>query len=262
MRILVLSDTHFEFHKDRGKSFVDYLWDENKHSPPDAVILAGDISSIDMLRASIKMFAEKFSSDILFVIGNHELYGTTPQNALKKACRIEEDIERVYWLEPYPPDTETESTTIRKEDDGSPIDHEVCFIGGTLWFPIPDKTARKDWMNDFQQIYDFEPWVYEQHVLTAKYLLNNISRGDVVVTHHGPSLKSIHPRYEGSPINQFFASDLEWIINSRRPAIWVQGHTHESLDYKIGDTRIVCNPFGYVRESENPNFDPKLIIEV
>ncbi len=253
MRALVLSDTHFEFHKDGGQAFVDYLWDENKSNPPDVMILAGDISDIDHLRGSIKMFAKKFPCQILFVIGNHELYGTTPQNALKKAANIELGIEDVYWLEPYPSPDEMFSANPNAR---------FGFRGATLWFPKPDVTARKDWMNDYQQIYDFEPWVYEQHKKSVEYLAKRIKPGDVVVTHHGPSLKSIHPRYEGSPINQFFASDLDWLIESRKPAFWVQGHTHESLDYKIGDTRVVCNPFGYVRESENPNFNPKLVIEV
>jgi len=28
--------------------------------------------------------------------------------------------------------------------------------------------------------------------------------------------------------------------------LWIHGHTHESFDYMVGDTRIVCNPRGYI----------------
>lgn len=257
MRLLVLSDTHFEFHKDHGKSFVNWIWEENKKDPPDTIILAGDISDIDRLRASIKMFAERFEAIIVFVIGNHELYGTTPQNALKKAWRIEEDIEGVHWLEMYPYDG-TMSICFHDKNKLK----EVNITGGTLWFPVPDDTARKDWINDFQCIHDFEPWVYEHHTITVRNLARHITQDGIVVTHHGPSLKSIHPKYNGSPINQFFTSDLEWLIESKKPSLWIQGHAHESLDYMIGKTRVICNPFGYVRESENKNFNPSLIIEV
>jgi len=252
MRLLALSDTHFEFQADHGGTFVDWIWNENKSNPPDIVVLAGDISNVDHLRASIKMFAEKFPCPIVFVHGNHEYYGTTPHNALEKTRKFELDFDETYWLEPYPDDYPVNSN----------VRSRVKLTGGTLWFPEPDSTARKDWMNDFQEIFDFEPWVYQQYKRTVEHLEKHIRPGGVVITHHSPSLKSIHPRYEGSPINQFFASDLEWLIESKRPSLWIQGHTHESLDYRIGDTRIVCNPFGYTGIGENKNFNPKLIIEV
>ena len=30
--------------------------------------------------------------------------------------------------------------------------------------------------------------------------------------------------------------------------LWTHGHMHDPLDYMIGDTRVVCNPRGYVGE--------------
>jgi hypothetical protein len=37
-----------------------------------------------------------------------------------------------------------------------------------------------------------------------------------------------------------------------RPQIklWTHGHTHELFDYMIGDTRVVCNPRGYINYEE------------
>jgi UDP-2,3-diacylglucosamine pyrophosphatase LpxH len=250
VRLLVLSDTHFEFHKDHGESFVDWIWNENKKNPPDVVVLAGDISDVAGLRNSIGMFAEAFPSDITFVIGNHECYNTTPKNAFKRAEKIEDDFERVYWLEPGEP------PACNYYQDG-----EIRIHGGTLWFPECETDTCKRFMNDFQAIRDFEPWVYRQHELTVKDLAKYVRRGDVVVTHHMPSEKSIHKWYADSPINSFFASDQDWIITSRKPKYWIHGHGHNSCDYKIGDTRIICNPFGYVKSDENKNFNPSLVIE-
>ena len=32
--------------------------------------------------------------------------------------------------------------------------------------------------------------------------------------------------------------------------LWTHGHTHEDFDYMVGETRIVCNPRGYIRYEE------------
>ncbi len=46
--------------------------------------------------------------------------------------------------------------------------------------------------------------------------------------------------------------------------LWIHGHTHDSFDYLVNGTRIVCNPRGYARDgvNENPRFDPNLLIDV
>jgi Icc-related predicted phosphoesterase len=70
----------------------------------------------------------------------------------------------------------------------------------------------------------------------------------VVVSHHCPSLKSVHDKYRGDTVmNGGFYSDLDDFI-AYRPQIrlWMHGHTHEDFDYTIGTTRVVCNPRGYV----------------
>ena len=49
-----------------------------------------------------------------------------------------------------------------------------------------------------------------------------------------------------------------------RVQLWVHGHTHDSFDYEVAGTRVLCNPRGYCREGrqENARFDPSLVIEV
>src|SRR5262249_38300974 len=86
----------------------------------------------------------------------------------------------------------------------------------------------------------------------------------VVVTHFAPSRLSIHPRFAGSPINPCFASDLAPRIERWQPQFWLHGHTHDSFDYRIGRTRVVCNPRGYAPNGviENARFDPHLVLDV
>jgi hypothetical protein len=64
------------------------------------------------------------------------------------------------------------------------------------------------------------------------------------------------PRWRCSPLNAFFLCDLEVLMRSRAPALWLHGHTHENVDVLVGTTRVVCNPFGYARREENPHYDP------
>lgn len=67
----------------------------------------------------------------------------------------------------------------------------------------------------------------------------------------------------------FFEGETMWSegkrLQSSGPALWSHGHTHKSVDYMVGDCRIVSNPRGY-RESEeffeNKAFDAGLIVEV
>jgi hypothetical protein len=83
-----------------------------------------------------------------------------------------------------------------------------------------------------------------------------------VVTHHAPSRRSIVPRFVGSWLNPCYASDAEHLLG--RSALWIHGHMHDSFDYAVRGTRVVCNPRGYARNGipENAAFDPELCLEV
>jgi Icc-related predicted phosphoesterase len=80
------------------------------------------------------------------------------------------------------------------------------------------------------------------------------------VTHHAPHPGSLHPRYANDLISAAYVSDLTPLIESGKPALWVHGHVHASFDYRVGDTRVICNPNGY--GGENAAFDPALVVEV
>ena len=82
----------------------------------------------------------------------------------------------------------------------------------------------------------------------------------VVVSHHAVHWDSVHPRYRTDPVTGAFVSDLSALIEVHRPALWVHGHVHHSFDYRIGETRIVCNAHSY--GDENPAFDGTLMVEV
>jgi hypothetical protein len=71
-------------------------------------------------------------------------------------------------------------------------------------------------------------------------------------------------RAAGSLLNACFVSDAERLIDGRRTRLWIHGHTHDSFDYWVNGTRVLCNPRGYAKNgvNENPLFDPNFLVEI
>ena len=85
----------------------------------------------------------------------------------------------------------------------------------------------------------------------------------VVVTHHAPSALSVPERFRGETLNGAYYSNLEDImLDNHQIVYWTHGHTHDSFEYEVGSTTVVCNPFGYYYKEENKNFNPNLVKEI
>ena len=83
----------------------------------------------------------------------------------------------------------------------------------------------------------------------------------VVVTHHAPSILSLPAHRRSQPLSCAYASHLDDFIRLHSPLLWIHGHIHHSQDYRIGTTRVLANPHGYIDEP-NPAFDPLLMVEL
>ncbi len=238
LRIHVLSDLHLEMRRDWRK-FVDQI-------PSDigsVIVLAGDIVGFAREGQAAEMLGglRKKATHAVMVLGNHEFYGLEFTEAKKRAARVCQ-AEGIHLLD---------ASIV--ELDGQ------RFVGGTLWFPErPDARPFQEYMSDFQVIEGFQPPVYEDNRRCTDFLATNTRPGDVVVTHHLPSNRSVAPPFKSGPgslLNPFFVCDCEEIIGSRRPAVWIHGHTHVPCDYQLGTTRVVCNPIGYPREDGTGRLD-------
>jgi predicted phosphodiesterase len=250
-RLRIFSDLHLEF----------FDWTPPP-APADVIVLAGDISGgADGVRWARRQFPD---TPIVYVPGNHEFYGADLPVALED-LRAEARRLDVYLL-----------------------DRDTCIVGGTrflgttlwtdyaLYGSTPDALDRAmadaaDEMNDFRMIrwdkgQPLSPaLVREMHVAQTQWLAQRLTEPfagrTVVVTHHLPHPQSIHPKYEGTRFNPCFASDLDHLV--RPPvALWIHGHTHESIDYVVNGTRVVCNPRGYLPHEPNPSFDPMGAVEL
>jgi Icc-related predicted phosphoesterase len=92
----------------------------------------------------------------------------------------------------------------------------------------------------------------EEHKKSLEYIKFVVSEAKtdekiVVVGHHTPSYRSCAERYNNDQImNGGYHSNLDdFIENHPQIVLWTHGHTHERMDYHIGQTRIFCNPRGY-----------------
>lgn len=269
MKIQVVSDLHLEF----GPI-------EIKNEGSDVLILSGDILVAADLAISpernrfFREFLRQVDGEfpnIVYVPGNHEFYNGKMNECLQNIHNECARYNNIYFLE---------NETVEIDD--------VIFMGATLWTDCNKEDpltlhALKDMMNDFfiirndnkifNDIMNQYPRllpedIVEFHKKTLEYfdivLENSKDKRCVVVGHHAPSKASTHPRYRNEVLmNGGYSSDLsEFILDRPQIKLWTHGHTHESFDYMIGDTRIVCNPRGYHGHAVNPNFNPSKVIEI
>jgi hypothetical protein len=91
-------------------------------------------------------------------------------------------------------------------------------------------------------------------IATADY--GGAPRKFVVVTHHAPSSESVAECYKSDTLmNGAFRSDLsDFILDRPQIKLWTHGHMHNSSNYWIGETRVVCNPRGYIKYESCANF--------
>lgn len=264
MRIALFSDLHLEF----GSPFV----------PPvdlaaDVIVLAGDISSPGR---KVPAWARQTFGDrpVVYVSGNHELYGQV-MHKVEREIRAEAALHGVCYLQ-----------------CGSVVIGGVRFLGCTLWtdlrLPIlslhtgefrsdPDRARLEALarLSDFSSIRlreavpggwaegsAYTPVRFRPHHMTAIHheqrawltaaLAEPFDGPKVVVTHHGPTAASVVDRYKDDWLSPFYASELPSEL-FELPMLWVHGHTHDSLDYRVGNCRVICNPRGYPKSRLIPD---------
>ncbi|MFD2054200.1 metallophosphoesterase [Mesorhizobium calcicola] len=261
MRLWVFSDLHLEF-----ELFSRPLC-RRDFPEAEVCVVAGDVlngvaNSVHWLAANVAP-----TMPVIFVPGNHEYYNSSVLEGLEWGRFAADQHADVHLL----------------SDDAVVIDG-VRFLGATLWTDYAldgRERSERAWamanaegrLNDHKVIawrtlpqYEaFTPLkALDLHERSRNFLQRELKTPfdgqTVVVTHHAPHPLSVNARWKGSSLNPAFASDLGEMMELWRPALWVHGHMHDSADYVVRDTRVVCNPCGY--GNENAAFDPALVMEV
>ena len=242
MKLNFINDIHLEFG----------ALPENP-SGSDVLVLAGDVTTKNRVDW-INEIANNFKH-VVYVLGNHEFYHQNLDNTYRKTK--EQLADNVYLLQ-------NESVTL----DG------IAFHGTTLWSdfdrgnPLSYLQCEKA-VNDFRTIRADNgkrrfttQRAHREHNVATVFLRENVKKGDIVVTHHGPTYKSIDDKHRGGDINGAYVSDLADLIMDLDPVLWFHGHLHNSSDYMVANTRVLCNPRGYVGHETNPNFDVHKFVKI
>lgn len=243
MRIAYASDLHLE---------LDASITMPGLSTADVLILAGDVDTMpEYYTEFLRKLRRIYAGPVLFVLGNHEYYnGVFPDDRQKYREAIAHD-RQAFLLE-------NESILLGT----------VRFLGVTLWTDFAEGKQMHScqrMMSDFEVIYDGQALqtgisgsitpeailkVHRDSIvwMDEQFTKNPHQGPTVVITHHAPSYRSQHPRFAGSPISGGFCSDQEQRIHRWQPELWIHGHVHDPMDYRIGKTRVICNPWGYPDE--------------
>lgn len=257
-RILLMSDLHIEF----GDLVVPKV-------PADVAVLAGDIYvGLPAARWSGEL-AARLGMPIVQIAGNHEHYNTL----FRSGRHFERTIKGLRAAAATSP-----GRVVFLERETAVV-AGVRFVGCTLWTDFElygdpsEAMAHADFgMTDFHTI-AYRPGVRftpndarREFLRGRRFLTEELAKPfdgpTVVVTHHLPSLRSVAPQFKDDALNPAYASHLDALVEGSGAELWIHGHTHSSCDYRIGRTRVVCNPRGYCDFALNPNFNPTLVVEV
>ena len=252
MKLNILSDLH-----------VGYSALDPPQNDADVIVLAGDVAA----PRQAAQWAMRLDKPVIYVLGNHEFYGSSIDAAAAEMKRL------------------CAGTHIHVLDNDEVIIDGVRFLGSTLWTDFMlfgDGTERTAAIVEAQRLRDFSrirmdtatgalftpddsAALFQRNAKWLNRCLDTPHAGrTVVVTHHAPSRRSIHPRFAASLLNACFVSDAERVAGAGRAQWWIHGHTHDSFDYVLNGTRVICNPRGYAKAgvNENARFDPDFTIDV
>ena len=245
MRIFAVSDLHVDQYETAGdpKERLEFAW--SAATEADVVVVAGDVHTQGR---GPRFLARAFpGKPVVYVAGNHEFaQGVFPDEIGTLRSRAEgfpdvrflENQETIIggviflgctlWTDFGLWGRITRPAAIHAADTLMPEYRQTRLPGGRLL--TPEATRKAHW---------------KSLAFLAGKLEEHRGRKVVVVTHHAPSPRSIGKNWQGSLLAAAFASDLEKLIATYQPALWVHGHLHDFYDYRIGATRVVCNPVGY-----------------
>jgi Icc-related predicted phosphoesterase len=233
----------------------------------DVLVVAGDL--IPRMERGVKWLLDRVHDrEVVYIAGNHEFYG----------CDIDRTVEKARDL--------AAGTSVHVLQNDSVQIGDVVFIGATFWtdfdlFGDPEYAmqAAAETMNDYRKIRlrNYELRLRPRHTLArhqesrdfiARELRKEKTGPRVVVTHMAPHPDAVRGGFERDISSAAYASDCSDLMALGVDA-WIHGHTHETYDRMVaGGVRLVTNQKGYgpwppnELTWDNPDFDPRFVIEV
>ncbi len=229
-------------------------------TPSATLVIAGDTSHYNTLTVELLKELKGTYSNIIIVYGNHDMYLTSEaqrnkyQSSDLKVAQLKgelEEIEGVWFL------------------DGDKIEiNGIVFAGLCGWYDLPTKYERDQWrffMNDSNYIYSGieyrtpyhhgsvrAEWDTQEFYEQQKVMLEGLNEIDVLVTHVAqviPSDEVLPEMYRGDYTNIFYYVDNMELVKATGCKCYIYGHTHNEQEWEQQGVKVLCNPYGYPRES-------------
>lgn len=255
MKVNFLSDLHLD---------LQVIHPDILNIKGDVCILAGDITeAFDLVSHRTDSYAKKTQgrfdkvfdalcknfSEVLYIGGNHEHY----RSAYTSTHSIIRDYLSVRGF-----------NNVTVMENHTKTVGDVTFLAATLWTDFNKRNPLsmmmcRDGMNDFRRIYTdarktliTPEMIADHHDYSRRWLEGMLTMTPgrrVVITHHAPSRQA-----ETSPthLSDAFASDLDEYFQDSDVSLWVHGHTHTNIEYKMGKVPVITNQFGYLGYEECP----------
>ncbi len=271
MKVVYLSDLHFEINGRGG------IFHTNKFPAGNLLAIAGDTSPVKALQHNMQDSASRsvrkcwdwyranvfpMYKNVIITFGNHEYYGSQYSES--------EAIIKEYF----------KNDNVYVAEKNHVIIDGILFIMTPLWTDFEGENplsmmAAHGYMSDYRLIYESlvpykkpitPEFILTEHKLQNMYLLDVLrtypGMPTYVMTHHAPSYQSIHPKYRMSEANGAYYSNLEdLVLDHPQIKFWHHGHTHNSGEYMIGDTKVISNQCGYLGYDNFQGFDPDKFVE-
>jgi len=244
----------------------------------DILIFAGDNSHYPIHNKLLLeiISGRKMYKKIFVTFGNHDLYiinqkqkklYNTSFNKIQHLKQICEEIEDVIFL------------------DGNIVDINGVTIGGTCgWYDFSYGFNNfnlslnemldiwKESSNDSIRIQNTDNLGYIEiagmsgfgyKILPCTFnplnffesekekIIKIIEECDIFVSHIGPAVPpNLDPLIFHHPLTGFYFFDgKNYLMKEKSPKLWIFGHLHESINFKINNTKLICNPLGYKDEN-------------
>lgn len=259
MRLQLLSDLHLETE----------AYDPRPAPGAELLVLAGDV---DSSWQGLERFAD-WPVPVLFVAGNHEFDRRELREAwpgLRERC----EAFGITMLE-------REELTLAGADG-----RRIRFVATTRWcdfdlFGPAERDRCQRAASYFVKIMRstrdgrvFDPAaVREEAIACRDWLQQALARpaeadATVVITHYGPSLRSVDPRYGHQPGSASFCNADDDLLPGAD--LWLHGHLHCRHDYLVRHapgapralTRVVSNARGHAHKGEADGHDGRLCLQV
>ena len=253
----VLSDVHLEFYKTYPglSSFIKPKINENVNY----LCLCGDIGNPRL--PFYKLFLQECAASyekVFIICGNHEYYYEYVDDINLLIQKICDDINPNKLIFLNNSSYDISGTNIR-------------ILGTTLWTKIDNKNKSdiKCFIADFRSIKNWSIYKNDiEHHKSLKFIKDSLcdsgteSKRFIIITHHAPLLSCGNIIHRNSILSSAFKNDLMYLISEHtdKISVWMYGHDHYSMCFKIENTLIVSNQLGYPGEIDIKNNNYSVIV--